>query len=324
MLIQHAAEILKQGGIVAFPTETVYGLGASVFDTQAVQRIFQVKGRPQDNPLIVHIASLDQLSCIVSHIPDLFYQLAERFFPGPLTILLPKLDAVPGVVSAYLPQIGVRMPNHPIAKNLIEAVGTPLVAPSANLSGRPSSTTAEHVEADFGNRIDGILDGGPCLCGIESTVMALLPFPHILRPGAITQAELEAFLKMPIPYAESHAEKPLSPGMKYRHYAPVAKVVVFHTQELLAHYLESAPPLKRLIAHHVEPVELYALLRQADTEQYEEIVIFCDASMQANAALMNRIIRAANLTGKNPEAKMVGFLVQPPQWQCLKQSMPVR
>jgi L-threonylcarbamoyladenylate synthase len=294
MLIERAAEILKQGGIVAFPTETVYGLGASVFNTQAIQRIFQVKGRPQDNPLIVHIASLDQLSCIVSYVPDAFHQLAEQFFPGPLTILLPRLETVPEIVSAHLPHIGVRMPDHPIAQNLIKTVGTPLVAPSANLSGKPSSTRAEHVQTDFGNRIDGILDGGPCQCGIESTVMALLPFPRILRPGAVTRTELEEVLKMPIPYADAQVEKPLSPGMKYRHYAPLAKVVVFHTQELLTHYLDNAPQIKRLVTYHIEPVELYSLLRRADTENYEEIVIFCDASMQGNVALMNRITRAAH------------------------------
>ena len=291
--IQHFANILKRGGVVAFPTETVYGLGAGVFHTAAIQRIFQVKGRPQDNPLIVHISSLDQLPLIVSNLPPLFHKLAEKFFPGPLTVLLPKLEAVPNVVSANLPQVGVRMPAHLVARQLIEAVGMPLVAPSANLSGKPSSTSAAHVRADFGDLIDGVIDGGPCHYGIESTVMTLSPFPQILRPGAITQKELEEVLGIYIPYAESQAEKPLSPGMKYRHYAPLAKVVVFQTEHAFLSYLESAPPLKRLVLDRLNPQDFYALLRRADVEGYTEVVIFCDAVVQNNLGLMNRITRAS-------------------------------
>ena len=291
--IQHFAHILKRGGVVAFPTETVYGLGACVFHPEAIARIFQVKGRPQDNPLIVHISSLDQLPLIVSHTPPLFQLLAEKFFPGPLTVLLPKHAAVPPIVSAHLPQIGVRMPDHLIARQLIEAVGMPLVAPSANLSGKPSSTCAAHVRADFGDRIDGVIDGGPCHYGLESTVMSLSPFPQILRPGRITQKELEEVLGVCIPYAEVHADKPLSPGMKYRHYAPVAQVVVFQNSGAFLNYLESAPPLKRLVLERVNPEDFYAHLRQADAEGYAEIVILCDEVMQSNLGLMNRINRAS-------------------------------
>ena len=291
--IQHFAEILKQGGVVAFPTETVYGLGASVFQPEAIQRIFQVKGRPQDNPLIVHISSLDQLPLIVSDVPQLFYRLAEKFFPGPLTVLLPKLETVPDIVSANLPQIGVRMPSHLIARQLIEAVGMPLVAPSANLSGKPSSTSAAHVQADFGDQIDGVIDGGLCSYGIESTVMTLSPYPQILRPGAITQKELEEVLGIHIPYAEAHGDKPLSPGMKYRHYAPVAKVTLFYDQHAFFSYLEGASQHKRLVLERVNPQDFYALLRQADVEGYSEVVIFCDDVMQKNFGLMNRITRAS-------------------------------
>lgn len=291
--IQHFAQILKRGGVVAFPTETVYGLGASVFQPEAIQRIFHVKGRPQDNPLIVHISSLDQLPLIVSDVPHQFHQLAAKFFPGPLTVLLPKLETVPDLVSATLPQIGVRMPSHLVALKLIEAVGVPLVAPSANLSGKPSSTSAAHVQADFGDRIDGIMDGGPCQYGIESTVITLSPFPQILRPGAITQKELEQVLGVCIPYAEAHADKPLSPGMKYRHYAPLAKIVIFYNRLTFFSYLESAPQLKRLVLDHVNREDLYAVLRQADVEGYSEVVIFCDEVMQRDAGLMNRITRAS-------------------------------
>lgn len=292
--IQKAAALIRAGNLVAFPTETVYGLGASVFLPDAVRRIFEVKGRSQDNPLIVHISDLAQLALIVKEVPEEFYLLANSFFPGPLTILLPKLDSVPSIVSANLPTIGVRMPAHPMARQLIEAVGAPLVAPSANLSGKPSSTTAHHVIADFGEKIAGVLDGGPCLYGIESTVITLFPAPLILRPGAVSQQQLEHVLKRPIPFASPHCAKPLSPGMKYRHYAPQAKVVIFYTQEALEKYLHSASAHNRLVLTSLQPAELYALFRLADAEQKEEILILCDEAMLNNHALMNRITRAAH------------------------------
>ncbi len=207
--LKGSAELIKSGELVAFPTETVYGLGASVFNPKAIEQIFQVKGRPQDNPLIVHISSLQQLELIVEELPKEFEVLAESFFPGPLTLILPKKESVPSIVSANLPTIGVRMPAHPIAQLLIEGVGVPLVAPSANLSGKPSSTTAQHVRDDFGDRIKSILDGGPCEYGIESTVLTLHPKPTILRPGQITQAQLEEVLKVPVTLAAEHVEKPL-------------------------------------------------------------------------------------------------------------------
>lgn len=291
--ILRAAEILKRGGIVAFPTETVYGIGASVFHKEAIQRIFQVKGRPQDNPLIVHIASLEQLALIVPTPPPLFDRLAQSFFPGPLTVLLPKLDTVPNIVSANLPQIGLRMPAHPIARRLIEATGVPLVAPSANLSGKPSSTLAAHVRDDFGDLIDAVIDGGACQYGIESTVITLSPSPQILRPGAICQQSLEEVLGCPVPYAEGHVDQPLSPGMKYRHYAPLAKVLVFQSQETFVTYLREAPACQRMVLDSLKPEELYVNLRQADAEGCKEVVIFCDEMMRNNPALMNRISRAS-------------------------------
>jgi L-threonylcarbamoyladenylate synthase len=290
--IQKAATFLKRGEVVAFPTETVYGLGASVFLPETVQKIFQIKGRPQDNPLIVHIAHLKQLPLIAKEWGEEFDRLAHAFFPGPLTVLLPKGEAVPSIVSANLPTIGVRMPAHPIARELIEAVG-PLVAPSANLSGRPSSTTAQHVLDDFGETICGVLDGGPCHYGIESTVVTLTPTPLILRPGAISQQQIEEVLQRPLPFAEGGVGKPLSPGMRYRHYAPDAKVTIFHSSHDLESYLQRAPKLRRMVVTSLQPSHLFALLRQADAEQQEEIVILCDASMQQNRALMDRLNRAA-------------------------------
>jgi L-threonylcarbamoyladenylate synthase len=287
--IQEAARCLQKGGIVAFPTETVYGLGASIFQPEAVQKIFQVKGRPQDNPLIVHICSLSQLSTIVKELPPGFDRLAQAFFPGPLTLILPKREEVPSIVSAHLPTIGVRMPSHPLALRLIETAGFPLAAPSANLSGRPSSTTAQHVLEDFGTTICGVVDGGACEYGIESTVLSLLPTPRILRPGAISEQQLEEVLKCPVPIAERQVEKPLCPGSKYRHYAPRAQVIAFDSKKALESYLGQTPRTKRTVLHSVQPEALYALFRQADAEGCEEIVIFCDKTVKRNAALLNRI-----------------------------------
>lgn len=291
--INQAAELIQNGELVAFPTETVYGLGASVFQPDAIRKIYTAKGRPQDNPLIVHISSLKQLPLIVKEIPEEFYLLAQNFFPGPLTIVLPKQEAVPDLVSASLPTIGVRMPAHPLARRLIERVGVPLVAPSANLSGKPSSTTAEHVWEDFGGKIGGILDGGPCQYGIESTVITLVPQPTILRPGSITQQQLERVLGRPFARACNHAEKPLSPGMKYRHYAPAAKIRLFDTQHALDVHLEKYPNQRRALISALEPADLYALFRKADADSQDEILILCTPSMRQNAALMNRLIRAS-------------------------------
>lgn len=281
-----AAKFVKEGELVAFPTETVYGLGASVFNPIAIQEIFRVKGRPQDNPLIVHISDLEQLEQIVHSIPKEFYQLAEAFFPGPLTILLPKKSCVPDLVSAGLATIGVRMPSHPLARELIRAVGEPLVAPSANLSGKPSSTTAAHVLQDFNGKIGAILDGGACSCGIESTVLRLIPEPQILRPGTIRKEEIEAVLKLEV--RESFSEKgiPSSPGMKYRHYAPNAKVVLVES-------FESSYDKKVLKIKTVSSQTLYASLREADLEGYEEIHILCDETTRLDRALMNRLQKAA-------------------------------
>lgn len=292
MDIREAAEALKRGGVVAFPTETVYGLGASVFLEHAIEKIFRVKGRPQDNPLIVHIAHLDQLSLIVEELPPIFSLLAKNFFPGPLTLLLPKKECVPGIVSAHLPTIGVRMPAHPLALQLIDAVGVPLVAPSANLSGKPSSTTAQHVLEDFGDAIEGVVDGGACHFGIESTVLALLPTLQILRPGAITQEQLEKVVGHSVPYADEHTERPLSPGMKYRHYSPRAKVIFFESKPVFEAYLRTNERPRKVLSL-IKAEELYAIFRRADEEAVEEIVIFCDSATLNNRALMNRIRRAS-------------------------------
>ncbi len=282
-LVDKASASLKRGEPVAFPTETVYGLGAPVFSPKTIQKIYALKKRPQDNPLIVHISNFEQLGLIVESYPE---ELARHFWPGPLTLILPKKVCVPSIVSAGLPTIGVRMPAHPLALELIEAVGEPLVAPSANLSGRPSCTTAAHVHQDFGEELL-VLDGGPCKQGLESTVLSLDPL-MILRPGSITKEELEHFIGKPIGIAEGECHQPMAPGMKYQHYAPRAHVRLVSPDEKVG------PAPKRLILHSIEPAELYAVFRAADERGVEEIVVVCDASMQSNAALMNRLIRAAH------------------------------
>ena len=197
--LQRAADLLKAGHLVAFPTETVYGLGAPIFSPEAIQSIFKVKGRPADNPLIAHVSSVEQVSRIALEIPEAFYRLAEVFFPGPLTVVLKRRPDVPSIVSAGLETIAVRMPSHPIALKLISLVDEPLVAPSANLSGMPSSTQAEHVLDDFDGKIAAVVDGGKTEIGIESTVINLLgETPILLRPGSISKEALEKVLGYPI------------------------------------------------------------------------------------------------------------------------------
>ncbi len=190
-----AAEEIRQGKLVAIPTETVYGLGANALDKDAVASIFRAKGRPADNPLIVHIADISDLK-IYAEPNDWAYSLAERFWPGPLTIILPKKDIIPDVVSAGLDSVALRFPAHPVAQKLIRYSGCPIAAPSANISGKPSGTTAEHVLHDFKDAIAGVVDGGRCSCGLESTVVSLLgDHPVLLRPGFITPEQIRDILK---------------------------------------------------------------------------------------------------------------------------------
>ena len=228
--IRTAGELLRAGGLVALPTETVYGLAADALNPVAVSRIFTAKGRPSDNPLIVHIADLAELGTLCAAVPDAAVLLAARFWPGPLTLVLPRRDLVPGAVTAGLPTVAVRLPASQAARAVIQAAGTPLAAPSANRSGTPSPTTAAHVWHDLNGRVDAIVDGGPCAVGIESTILDLSgDKPRLLRPGGVTQAELEEPLG-PVevdpavlgPLSPENA--PRAPGMKYRHYAPRAPV----------------------------------------------------------------------------------------------------
>ncbi|NLJ33162.1 MAG: threonylcarbamoyl-AMP synthase [Firmicutes bacterium] len=231
--LEEAAEIIRAGGLVAFPTETVYGLGANALAGEAVRGIFAAKGRPADNPLIVHIAGEEELESLVSQVPARAKPLLAHFWPGPLTLILPKQPHIPAETTAGLDTVAVRMPAHPVALALIHMAGVPVAAPSANLSGRPSPTTAQHVLADLAGRVDMVIDGGPTAVGVESTVVDLTREPPLLlRPGGVTREELREFLPTMVVDPGVAAltppldVRPSSPGMKYSHYAPRAQVVV--------------------------------------------------------------------------------------------------
>lgn len=309
--ISRAAELLLQGEILAFPTETVYGLGALIFLPSAIEKIFIAKGRPSDNPLIAHISNLSQLTKIAKNIPDDFFLLYKAFFPGPLTVVLQKTDEVPSLVSAGLDSIALRMPSHPLALALIEKVGQPLVAPSANISGKPSSTEFNHVLHDFDGKISAIVKGDSSEIGIESTVISLLgDVPTILRPGHITKDQIQSVLKKPVAIASSDkTEGPvLSPGMKYKHYAPDAPVQLFYSKEDLLEYLKVAPIASRMLLSssplgEIDSCEffplsaktLYATLRRADAKGFSEVLVYCDKVITDDKALMNRLSRSAEI-----------------------------
>lgn len=226
--IKKAAEIIKTGGLVAFPTETVYGLGGNALDEHVAKKIYAAKGRPQDNPLIVHIYSLSQLDELVKEIPTRAAVLMDKFWPGPLTIIFHKKDIIPYSTTGGLDTVAIRMPAHPVALELIKESGVPIAAPSANISGRPSPACAEDVAEDLFGKVEMILDGGPTSVGVESTVLDLSEkVPIILRPGGVTKEDLEDVLGcVNLDPGLAPGEKPRSPGQKYRHYAPKAQMTV--------------------------------------------------------------------------------------------------
>ena len=230
--ITEAAQILRRGGLLGIPTETVYGLGADGLNEEAVRHIFEAKGRPQDNPLILHVPSADWLERYCENVPPTAYALAERFWPGPLTMILPRKPIVPLRTTGGLETVGVRCPNHPLTLAIIEAAGVPVAAPSGNTSGRPSPTTAQHMVEDMDGKIEGIVDGGPCSVGVESTIIDLtVTPPRLLRPGGLPLEALEEVLgEVAVDGAVrgklKEGEHPRAPGMKYRHYAPKAPVTV--------------------------------------------------------------------------------------------------
>lgn len=325
--IQEAGEILKQGGLVAFPTETVYGLGADALNEVAAEKTYAAKGRPSDNPLIVHIADLQALGKITTNVPEKAYKVAEAFWPGPLTMIFDKSEAVPYGTTGGLNTVAVRMPSNMIAKELIRAAGGYVSAPSANTSGRPSPTTAEHVAEDLEGKIEMILDGGSVDIGLESTILDMtVEPPMILRPGAITAEMLEPVIgevsvDATILNSESK-QAPKAPGMKYRHYAPKAqlmivegnmkeevlairqlsyeairkgqKVGIIATNETQCYYKNGV--IKNIGSRENDRTiarNLYAVLREFDSEDVDVIYSESFAVHGIGKAIMNRLEKAA-------------------------------
>lgn len=302
MLIDEYAGILKHGGVVAFPTETVYGLGADALNPDAVKKVFDLKGRPADNPLIVHLSSIKTASAFTDDLNADTQKLMNEFWPGPLTIVLRKKPSVLDIVTAGLDTVALRMPDHELALQLIKISG-PLVAPSANISGKPSPTRVEHVIQDMGNDFP-VLNGGPCRIGLESTVLDMSSEPYtILRPGYVGLKELEAILKKSVIMADRHKTKNArSPGMKYSHYKPDANVRWMHEDELpdkqsvmyIYPALTGADPGKPNIFWYRGDFEelgrdLYDRFRQADIQGYGEVAI---EKFDQQDALLNRIRKA--------------------------------
>ncbi len=319
--IDEAAALLKEGKLVAIPTETVYGLAADALNPKAVANIFKAKGRPQDNPLIVHISEFNEIYPLVKEVPDNAKALAEKFWPGPLTIILPKSDIIPDEVSAGLATVAVRMPSHPVARAIIKSAGTPLAAPSANSSGLPSPTKAEHVIDDMMGKIEGIVDGGECAVGVESTVITLAANPpRLLRPGGITPEQLRSVLgEIEIDSAVTNKLKEgavaASPGMKYKHYSPKAEVYIVKgtfssfrcfIDEVMAEgdYAVCFDGEEKNLtlpcfcygsedSPSQQAQKLFAILRDADKKQAKRVFVRCPSMEGVGLAVYNRLIRAA-------------------------------
>lgn len=291
--LDHAAQILRNGGLVAFPTETVYGLGANALDREAVLRIYAAKGRPSTSPLIVHVSSFAMLDAVVDVWPASAQQLAEHFWPGPLTLVLKKRAEVPAEVTAGLDTVGVRMPAHPVAIELIRRTGVPVAAPSANRFTQISPTTAEHVRASLGSIVDVILDAGPTTVGIESTVLSLAgESPVLLRPGMISQEAIESIIGPVKVTATADADTPhASPGLHAKHYAPRTPFYLLKPRQALpagrGKVLRMPTDLRNYAA------SLYAELHRADTEAWDWIGIEEPPSSPEWEAIRDRLRRAA-------------------------------
>ncbi len=320
--IRQAARLLLAGEVVGIPTETVYGLAANALSETAVRKIFAAKGRPQDNPLISHIASLDMLPMVVRDVPECAYRLAEAFWPGPLTIILPRARQLADAVCAGLDTASVRMPGHPAARAVIEAAGVPLAAPSANLSGSPSPTTSADVLSDMDGRIPLILDGGACGVGVESTVLSLAgDEPLLLRPGYITAEQLEQTLGCRVALSPAvlnplkQGETAASPGMKYKHYAPKAEIILLkgplaaYKAYITEHRAERVYALcfsgeekaldcpcvtyGRADSPEEQARELFSALRELDTRGARVAYARCPERQGVAMAVYNRLLRAA-------------------------------
>ena len=326
--LMEAAGILRSGGLVAFPTETVYGLGANALDETAAKKIYAAKGRPSDNPLIAHMSCMEELPALVREIPEAGKRLAEKYWPGPLTMIFPKKDVVPYGTTGGLDTVAVRMPSDPVANRLIRLAGIPIAAPSANTSGRPSPTMAEHVIEDMDGKIEMIIDGGEVGIGVESTIVDVSgPVPTLLRPGAITMemltetlghVEIDPAILGPV----SADIKPKAPGMKYRHYAPKADMILVegeteHVVEYINSEVKRAGKAGKKVGiicteesrnmypegilkvigsrEHEETVahNLFAVLRDFDEQQVDCIFSESFSKDRLGQAIMNRLCKAA-------------------------------
>ncbi len=319
--VARAARIIRRGGLVAFPTETVYGLGASAVDAEAVKKIFTAKGRPPDNPLIVHLSDQKQLSEVAREIPDIAYVLIEKYWPGPISLVLQRSENIPGVVSAGLPTVAVRMPDHRVALDLISLSRVPVAAPSANWSGRPSPTDFRHVLEDLTGRIDAVIKSNVCAIGVESTVLDLTGLqPVILRPGGLSRERLEETLGCHIPLAGigESIEQPTSPGMRYRHYSPLSPLILVtgainrrreFLNALACHYqrkgfivgmlnFTTQSNLSQEIETELLAAKLYHALRELDARKVDLILAEEIEIGGLGLAVMNRLRKAAARTIK--------------------------
>lgn len=325
-LINEIANILKDGGIVAIPTETVYGLSANALDEKAVQKIFSAKGRPSDNPLIVHISSIEEINKYARNIPKKAYTLLEKFSPGPLTIILKKRRIIPDITSAGLDTVALRVPNNKTTLELIKVLKFPLAAPSANISGSPSPTRFAHIYKDLMGKVDALVDGGDCEIGVESTVISLVgKTPKILRPGGITKEQIEGTIgKVKVEKGvfekTSDDEKVSSPGMKYRHYAPNAKVIIVKGEKkAVIDYINAKcnendavmcfnkeekmfinTKYAMTYGDNTEPktlcFNLFDVLRKLDELNVNNIYARCPNKSGTGLAVYNRLVKASGFT----------------------------
>lgn len=296
--IAAAAALIRGGGLVAFPTETVYGLGANALDAAAVRRIYQAKGRPSTSPLIVHVESVEQAQALAAEWPEAATELARWFWPGPLTLVLKKSAAIPDEATGGLPTVGLRMPAHPMALALIRAAGVPIAAPSANRFTGLSPTLAEHVRASLGDEVDLILDGGPTVVGIESTVLSLAgEEPTLLRPGAVTRGELEARIgHVEVAAAPETGAAHASPGLHPRHYAPATRLIlVEHVQTPSSGRGVYLAPGAGLPAEpRAYAAALYATLHELDQQHLDWIAVEQPPATPEWEAVRDRLARAAS------------------------------
>ncbi|MBR6257123.1 MAG: threonylcarbamoyl-AMP synthase [Lachnospiraceae bacterium] len=331
---EKAGAIIKNGGLVAFPTETVYGLGGDAFNPDSSKKIYAAKGRPSDNPLIVHIAEMSALDKLSDNIPEILYDLADAFWPGPLTMIIKKKQAVPSETTGGLDTVAIRMPDHPVALQLIRAGGGYIAAPSANASGRPSPTLASHVEEDLNGRIDMIIDGGEVGIGIESTIVDLSgDVPMILRPGYVTRDMLERVIGTvetdPTLMKKTEGGRPKAPGMRYRHYAPKGDMQIFAgemssvaetinkrvrqssrrcgilcSDESIRLYDDKGIIIRSLGSRtdlRSVALNIYRALREFDDEGIEEIYAESFDTEGFGQAVMNRMLKAAGYNIINTE-----------------------